>query len=519
MKTDQKRKQELLQGETNAHLHELFSPLESFIAAHPSLTPLEFEHYSTHELILFSVAPSLDFDELEKRYRRVLLALPSIKRIFAKPIINLTDTGEVLPVELIHIINQESLHHLASHSEDIEDLNDQGVKPRELLTQVYEDDYGIYENLVFCNLVDAILSFAHREMAALRNLVYAQESLEFNLLERANHLNYFLTIGKLHTGYIRDFDQYYARAKDLYGKLEALAKALESRLHKPIYRKNNLRNRHLPLKKTNIFLNQKDYHTVYRLAKELQQANLFIAPEEEGPQAGLLQKEYLHFVEALSVFSLSNFDFSAKETDPIVFAHLDVTFENGPWSFSLQDIQGRGILLTAHKDKDYAILLLPLLDGKSKNNPCKTPADEVIIATPNEEDSFYDGIIYLNMESIDSFRRLQQLFLKAMVYSDAKRDVCPFCGGKLSYRPEEGGYECESCHTLIAEGTCDETKDRYYYTSIVPDKKSVKNARAFHHENPWLFHREVEGSMFFRNITRINEKGEILCPFCGKIHK
>jgi hypothetical protein len=519
MKTNAPKKANAERLESYVHLHELFAPLESFRLAHPYLSPLEFEHYSTHELILFSVAPSLDFDELEKRYARILLALPSIKRIFAKPIINLTDTSEVLPVELVHIINQESLHHLANHTEDLEDLTDKGIKPRELLTRVYEDDYGIYENLVFCNLVDSILSFAHHEMSALRDLVYAKESLEFNLLERANHLNYFLTIGKLHTGYIRDFDKYYVRAKDLYGKLASLVKALESRKNKPIYQKNKARNKRLPLKKTNIFLNQKDYHAIYRLAKELQNASLFLTPEKEEIPEEDIQKEYFHFVTTLTLFALTNFNFDAEEGASFSLDALQSSFVFGPWRFSLEDVQGRGLLLKAHKDKDYAILLLPLINSKSKNNPCKTPADEVIIATPFEEDSFYSGIIYLTMESIDSFRRLQQLFLKAMIYSDTARDVCPFCGGALHYSKENEGYECESCHTLISEGECEETGEKYFYTSIVPEKKSKKTQPSFDHENPWLFHRQVEGSMAFRNITRINEKGEILCPFCGKIHK
>jgi ribosomal protein L37AE/L43A len=458
----------------------LLSPMAEFYAAHPSMNSMEFDYYTVQNMTLFTVEPSFDFDSTEALADRLLAALPAIKRIFSKPIINLIDNDDVLPVETVHIINQATMLHLANHSENVANLTTKGVKPRKLLTRVYEDDYSIYENVVFCNFIDETLKFVREKIAALKDMIYANEVLDFNLLERANHLNYFLSIGKLHTGYIRDFEKYSGRAKILYDHLQTIANTLQPRLIKPIYEKNKIRNRKLALKKTNIFLMQKDYHQVYVLYKHLllRKADTpKILPPVDEP---LLQKDYFLYAETMVLFGLLNFNFSCPTSTRFTPDDLNLTCTYKKWTLHLKSLGKSALLLETNKNHPYRMLLVPSVNALPEVAPeMKEGVDEVVVLTPFEEEASSSNAIYVSIENIESFRRIQQLLLKGMVYADETHDDCPFCHGKLVYHPKSDLYECDSCHLSIAKYICPETKKAYWATGIVSKKKNVVNPADF----------------------------------------
>ena len=83
-----------------------------------------------------------------------------------------------------------------------------------------------------------MLSYLRKNIRDLKNLMYASNKLEFNLLERVNHIQYFLAIGKLHTGYIRDFNKYYDIAKVYYDRMNLIYTTLSARLKRNVYRLN-----------------------------------------------------------------------------------------------------------------------------------------------------------------------------------------------------------------------------------------------------------------------------------------
>jgi hypothetical protein len=502
-------------------LETLLKPMDSFVAAHPELTYIQFDYLAVHDLTLFTVEPDIDFAFLTTITDKVLASMPAIKRIFGKPIINLKDNDDVLPVETVRVINQATMQHLANHATDVANLTAHGVKPQKLLTQIYEDDYGIYENLIFCNFIDETIRYARHNMAYLRNLVYAKEILEFNLLERVNHINYFLTIGKLHMGYIRDFDKYYSVSKKLYTKLQAVINAIQPRLVKPVYKNNKLRNPHLPLKKTNIFLMQKDYHQVYVLYKWM--LNRKPSTKEEAPvDMATLKREYFSFVEALLIFAVGNFNFEIPEETKMHLAQLDATFAYKGWSLEIKNVANEGLLLKVSKERSYSVLLVPDADFDLKDPLAyfgpEYGADETIVCTPFEKEP-KNGLSFISMEDVESFRRLQQIVLRAMIYSDVKKDQCPFCSNELSYDAKNNDFACDNCRTEIHEGHCVETGKAYFYTTIGGSKRVEINRSDFGKDEQWLYNRKVESLMHFRNITPINEKGEVVCPLCGKVHK
>ncbi len=83
-----------------------------------------------------------------------------------------------------------------------------------------------------------------------------------------------------------------------------------------------------------------------------------------------------------------------------------------------------------------------------------------------------------------------------MIYSDESHDICPFCGKDMSDGEER--RECGACRTVIERV---ESPDGVYYrTDIKHFRKPKKLADS----------RALEGLYYYRNITEINENGELV---------
>jgi ribosomal protein S27AE len=126
----------------------------------------------------------------------------------------------------------------------------------------------------------------------------------------------------------------------------------------------------------------------------------------------------------------------------------------------------------------------------------------------------------LSLFDIESFRRIQQILLRGMIYSDHQRDICPFCGDSLRYVEPEGDaprYECGKCRTDLFSGICPTAGLPYSYTRIRNHKATAPSDHRTL-QDPLLYQRYLEAQMHFRNITPIGEDGKIICPRCGKSH-
>lgn len=498
----------------------LLKNIESFFEKHHLVSYIEFDYYVVHDMTLFSVEPDFDFAKLEKAIHHIKLTTPAIKRIFSKPIIILKDSDDVLPVENARIINQNTLLHLANHSQYVSNLTNRGVKPRKLLTRIYEDDYSIYENIIFCNFIDEILSLIKRNRRTLNSLLYASNIMQFNLLEKVNHLKYFLAIGKLHTGYIRDFSQYFSLSKTLLVELSHISQAINPRLLKPIYQKNIKRNRNLLLKKTNIFLMQKDYRQVYKTYKYLQTNQVTISEYKTDIDYDKLNRQYLIYVQILTIFAIGHFNFEMDQHAKINLSSLSGSFAFKDWELNVYNNNKQEIMLHFIKDKTYKIMLVSNMINNIDINKYKKSysADEIVLVNQFSEDYVEREDVYISMEDVDSFRRIQQIILKGMIYADTKREICPFCGGKLHKEPYKDAYQCNDCMTQITNASCTVTRKSFFYTDNSHLKKYTINKSDYKQDEYWYYKKQIESGMYFRNITKINHRAEILCPFCNKVH-
>lgn len=500
-----------------------YHSLEKFQLEHKKLSYVQFDYSIVHELTLFTIEPNLSFEDLQMTIDKILKALPAIKRIFAQPTIHLIDSDVILPVDQVRRINNDTLKHIAVHSEFWEDVTEDTIKPRQLLTKTYQDNYAIYENLVFCDLIDIILSFTRTNIRFLKEFIYTNQSIEINFLERVNHLDYFLALGKLHTGYSRNFEQYYSKCRELLTTLTSIQDAILPRLKRPVYSKNIHRNKMVKLRKTNILGMDKNYHQVYNLIKFFEDSYNISKINKVELDIDQIKKDYFIYAEALTIFSLAHFNFLCADDTTIDFDKLNINFNYKCWNINVQKINYKTIPLIALKidsDVSYRIILVPTIDKDEKKlikeMQLNERANEYVILTPFEEENS-EIETYLDITNIESFRRLQQVVLRGMIYSDIKKEDCPFCQNKLTLNkeksiPEYPVYTCESCRTEIGLKKCDETDSNFYYTTISDLPKKKINPK----EESWLKKRNIESQMYFRNITDLNERGEIVCPHCHK---
>lgn len=518
----------LIHYDKSALIAQDYELVNQFIKEYDKLSYIEFDYYSVNKLNLFTIHENFDFNLLEETIDKITDSLSAIKRIFAKPIIHLVDQDVILPVESVKKINNETIIHASFHSELWEDVNKEGIKPRKLLTRNNIDNYSIYENIAFAHAINLIMGFCRRNLRYLKDFMYTNNTLNFNLLERVDHINYYLALGKLHTGYIRNFEKNYQIVDRCINKLSYIYNVISSRLIRPVYKKNANKDRNgFVLRTSNILKMHKDYHKVYLLLKYFSSNNIQV---DDPMDDNLLEKmgdSYFNYCEILSIFSLGHFNFEVDKRALLDFEALDTNFRFKGWTLNLKkevvdDIPV--LVFDCNKDKTYRLILIPCSKPSNEGKylkvvKSKLKGSKYVVVTPFEGDK---TALYVSINNIESFRRIQQLVLRGMVYSDTKRDICPFCGSPLNEVKDALGkvhYECTTCRNVIEELECPETNKKYYATSIKDYHHFMDLNRRISNDNTWLFERKVEAQMHFRNITSIDANMDIICPHCGEVHQ
>lgn len=499
-------------------LSDEYAKLVDFANVHNSLTYAEFDLLTKNQVNLFAIRENFDFEALEDTLERISSALPAMKRILSKPIIRLKDTDAILPVESVRVVNSKTVTHTAGHSELWDDITSDGLRPRALLTLQNKDDYTIYENVVLARVIDQTLMLVSKNIRMMRDMLYACHDMKFNLLERDNHIEYFLAIGKLHMAYVRDYDKYVLPAQRCLSKLLFIDSTLRARLGAPVYKKCRKKGGKITLKKTNIFRNHKDYRRIYLLMKWYQESGVQDG-RETNVEIPLQNDAYTLFCSMISIFAAGHFGFEFPRTKKIDFHDLRVSAIGDKWKLAISTERSgalTAIRFTLVKDAPYSVILVPItktddLRDATELAKAKFEASEYVLATCEQCDG--EGA-YLSVFDIQSFRKIQQILLRAMVYSDKKRDICPFCKAELTADPEnEGAFECRSCRTLISERTCSDTGEKYFVTAI----KNHKSETLFS-KDKFTANRQLLSAMHFRNITAIDHKMEIVCPRCKRVH-
>lgn len=103
-----------------------------------------------------------------------------LHQISQRPRLDLRYENEVADVARARRLDKGALVHLASHSECWQRQTLSGVIPKKVLARFSEDDYGIYENLVYARLLDKIERHLWGRLLALKDLqATLSQALEF----------------------------------------------------------------------------------------------------------------------------------------------------------------------------------------------------------------------------------------------------------------------------------------------------------------------------------------------------
>ena len=492
-----------------------------FAQAHGTVTYDEFNKALLDQIRLFDVPKDKHIEAIEDTLDLIIKSLPAIKRIFTRPIIHLKDTDEIVPVESARIIDSHTLRHAALHSELWSDITAEGLKPRRLLTLSRVENYATYENIEFCRLIDTILLFTKKTALFLKDIIYGCRDLNFNLLDRTHHQCYFLALGKLHIEYARAHSMHKTVYTRCIEKLFFIEKAIRLKLRSPVYLNCKKHTRKpVVLKKTNTFRSHKDYKVIYKLLKRFE-SDIY-SSDDIAVSEGRLSDEYKAFCILLSIFAIGHFNFSIESTLAIDSDKFKLLASYAGWDLTCELLSHNNVqalCFTVKKDISYTSILF--LSDKRSISPIEIEkfcdsirADEYFFATTDRYGE--SDCIYLSIFDIDSFRRLQQLLLRGMLYSDITRKHCPFCGQHLQKTAK--GHECDVCDAEYYESVCPVTKKTYTVSTI--KRRELVRSRSEEAEPQFAFlhDRYNDSKLHFRNITRISSDGELICPHCGKKH-
>ena len=497
----------------------LYEGTERFVLSHRSVTWRDFDASVLDELRLFDVPDDSYLESVERMLDAILGALPHFERIFVRPIIRLKDEHRIVPIEAVKIIDKRSLTHLSSRCELWEDITEDGIKPRKLMTVENVETYSIYENTVFACAVDTVLSYIKQNTLIMKDVFYGCKDIHFNLLDRTHHSLYFLAVGKLYLEYVRSGVslERWARCMD---KMLHIERTIRRRLNSPVYRKCRKRTYNITLKKTNIFRSHKDYKEIYRIMSLLRSEN----DGEEASLTSLLgeREKYKSFCKLISVFAVGHFNYSFAHGQRIELDRLRLDASQHEWRLSVREIvRGEIDAIEFKTKKDSAYSTCVIFGSKKDFSPSELEgfmsecrSDEYLFC--NTEVFGGSENLYLSILDVDSFRRIQQILLRGMIYSDGKKDRCAFCGEMSERTPD--GYICRSCRADVREKTCPVAGEKYYVSSLLnrsargeQDKKTAERRRFLHD-------RYDEAQLHYRNITQIDGEGEHICPVCGVRH-
>ncbi len=260
---------------------------------------------------------------------------------------------------------------------------------------------------------------------------------------------------------------------------------------------------------TNILSMHKDYRVLPYILHGLGIRDVKFA----GKSAAELRdfyEVYRRFCAVLLLFSLKNWGFAADDAASCYIFSPSLSFSLDDVRLQLKTVKNDSyfaFVLDFEASKKYRIILYPYGSSSESGKKHFPSADEVHCLYPVRSDD-NDGI-YVGIESLDSFRRLQQAVFRAFVYaSDGKLSACPFCHSNM-FVSRDGAFFCENCSTVISEKNCFDTHKPYFSSTV----------RSY---SPSAHDRDLTASASilyrFRNITAMTADGSAICPHCGKIH-
>lgn len=292
-----------------------------------------------------SVTKEIDIESMAE-------CIEKFPHIFQKPKQHLKQINEVRPAAIVSRIGQESISHLASHSEHWKGIKVNGLVPERLLARTLEDDYAIYENRVVKTIVDQL----DKEMRALK-----EENVDCTMQMdigdgqslSSEQKNYYHARDILIRGMDDDSIMYNQMILEdqrlcIDKILERISRCKSTPLYRSLKRQKPVAGK---LKKTNIFMMDKYYKEAYRLW-ELMHSNKEYSVYDDVKD---IDREYEIFCKVLFLFALKFFHFDNRKEYADLFQNDK--FINNEFRFNYWNLQVKDLYLDELDVNGFEIML------------------------------------------------------------------------------------------------------------------------------------------------------------------
>jgi hypothetical protein len=189
-------------------------------------------------------------------------AIPFLDNIIRNPRRFIVSEEDIVPIEKTKKVSEESIKHLATHTQLIQEVDDDGmVKPIKLLNVFKEETIDLYENRFIYSLINNLYVF-------LRNqLTYKEEALEnknektLNYKGNTNYNNAEIDINlSMVTKYKNEVKETEEEIKQRQDKINHIKEVLEDfKASKFMKMMNNATPVRSPIRKTNVILKDQNF--------------------------------------------------------------------------------------------------------------------------------------------------------------------------------------------------------------------------------------------------------------------
>lgn len=265
--------------------------------------------------------------------------------ICSRPRMHLKNEIELLDIERVKRINEQSIQHLASHSEHWKAKTLTGIIPGRMNAEVFDDEYDIYENIFFRMAIEKISEFVSNERQKVERALRQNESL----IDWESYANQFSDYKRVELMYqlLPDYDSAAEDDKYLqYTEVFDLLRSIEKRIlgiqwsgnYQKISKTKVLSR---PIIPTNILNMDKNYHEIYMLWNYLENNPISnIAVGIEGDVAHKTHESYFDFVAICTIYALNALAYQIEGPTEIRYhegVNLKISVSNDQFFIDIND--------------------------------------------------------------------------------------------------------------------------------------------------------------------------------------
>jgi hypothetical protein len=443
--------------------------------------------------------------------------------ISRRPRLDMHYVPEAVPVARAKRVQASAIEYLSQHSELWARRNISGVVPAKVLARVSEDDYAIYENIVFARLLDGCARWLNGRISDVRKIADGQsKALEFEKGDERHRLLRERICALWGKDWFRD-------AEDTQATREPLKRLEQMRSHVERLRRTGVYKRvprsakvPLALRPTNIFQYDKRYRELRPLWDAMAKANTRDQISESVRYQTLTARQaaFLSYVLLLILHALR--DMGATKLGSNGFQH-----RVGPWDLHIDTEDSGEVRINVFAcGKLLRSRTLVLLLTREDDVVCRDPrrslfyAEDLMVGGASNEGDQYPRILNpLQFFGVERVRKIIEHDLGDILLNQyppivgripaTARDKL-ICGAAGVFRPHDGGVVVLPSAKSSVQGAVKLISE---VCTALPDKEAeLQYAIGL---GQWLMRCRACGANADTQDMRAEERSlRLICPTC-----